>query len=60
MSTMRRTSFAAVVTVAALSACSSRIEEKPVNQTPAMAGTAIPPIDRDLPPRLETATFAVG
>ena len=40
--------------------CSGRVEEKNVTQTPAMAGTAIPPIDRDLPARLETATFAVG
>jgi len=58
--TMHRILGAAVAALAALGGCSGRLEEKHVNQTPAMAGTAIPPIDRDLPARLETATFAVG
>jgi hypothetical protein len=58
--TMRRTPLSAVIALAAMAACSGRLEEKPVTQSQAMAGTTIPPIDRDLPARLETATFAVG
>jgi outer membrane lipopolysaccharide assembly protein LptE/RlpB len=45
--------------VVLLAACGTRLEEK--NVTPqTMAGTAIPPVDREVPATLETATFAVG
>lgn len=46
--------------IAALASCSGRPEEKSVTPTQTMAGTEIPLIDRESPPRLETATFAVG
>ena len=55
---MRRLAVAACVLVTA--ACSGRLEEKPVNGTRQMTGRAIPPIDRDVPERFETATFATG
>ena len=46
-------------TLALLAACGARPEEKSVTpQT--MAGPAIPAVDRDVPAKLETATFAVG
>lgn len=56
--TMRRLTCAAAVL--ALAACSGRPEEKTVTPVQTMAGTALPPIDRESPARLETATFAVG
>ncbi len=43
----------------AIAGC-GRMEEKPVTTTQAMAATASPPVDRETPTRLETATFAVG
>jgi uncharacterized lipoprotein YajG len=55
---MRRLTCAAAVL--ALAACSGRPEEKTVTPVQTMAGTALPPIDRESPARLETATFAVG
>jgi hypothetical protein len=56
---MRRLICAAAAALA-LAACSGRPEEKTVTPVQTMAGTAIPPIDRETPARLETATFAVG
>jgi len=50
----------AAVAVAALASCSGRLEDQPVTPTRLMTGNALPLIDRDLPERLETATFAVG
>jgi hypothetical protein len=59
--TMRRlTCVAAAVAIAAFAACSGRPEEKTVTPVQTMAGTALPPIDRESHARLETATFAVG
>lgn len=55
---MRRLTFAAGL--ALLAACSGRVEDNPVTTARLMTGNSIPPIDRDLPERLETATFAVG
>ena len=58
MDTMRWTGAAALIALA-MAGC-GRPEEKPVSITQAMAASTIPPIDRETPARLETATFAVG
>jgi len=55
---MRLLAFAAGL--AFLAACSGRVEDNPVTTARLMTGNAIPLIDRDLPERFETATFAVG
>lgn len=50
----------AAAAVAVLAFGCGRPEEKIVSPTQTMTGTVIPPIDREVPSRLETATFAVG
>lgn len=45
--------------LAVLASC-GRPEENFVANSQTMAGTALPPLDREAPARLETATFAVG
>ena len=55
---MRLLVFASGLTLVA--ACSGRVEDNPVTTARLMTGNAIPPIDRDLPEKFETATFAVG
>ena len=55
---LRLTGVAALVAILA-SGC-GRPEEISVTPVQTMAGTSIPPVDRETPTRLETATFAVG
>jgi len=58
MGTMRWISAASLAAV--LAAGCGRPEEIAVTPVQAMSAASSPPIDRETPARLETATFAVG